>query len=302
MQTTKLKDVFLVASGELEDRLRGKLLPRDLRDVQDIIGEHVRALLAGDNDFVMSLNTSDTQLLRSVLAMAAGFQKLSLTGGIDFARLSAQAEHAVESPAAKVRTASAAPTDVWTDLVSAIPTVICAFINPWLTLAAAGATVAVRCASRHSNEPQPRAPRRKGKAVSVMVDVAEVTARLADICEEVDNIIDKIRRIHKEAERALADALGKKNLENMYPGLLNAVQYLAAEDTGQSDAMKQLIFELRKYGYRVEKWPEGDARYFEKQPNPKVAKTEMHTPAIVKTDDAGHDTLVAQGILFVPQQ
>ena len=106
-----------------------KYLPRDYAEIQKTVNQHIYTLLAGDNAFNLSLNASDAEMLNAALRMALSFQQLSLAETIDFKALSVKTEYEVDNS----KTAGG-NIDIVKDTISLLPTVICAFINPWLTL------------------------------------------------------------------------------------------------------------------------------------------------------------------------
>ena len=124
MQEINLTTVFKGSVSQLEEDLSKFFLPKDYAEVQKTINKHIIALFSGDNEFKNSLNASDAELLNAALRMALSFQKLSLSESIDFKQLSIKKEVDVEN--------NTKNDNIVENTITLLPTVICAFINPWL--------------------------------------------------------------------------------------------------------------------------------------------------------------------------
>lgn len=139
MEENTLTTVFSQSEGTLRADLASKHLPRDYSEIQKTVNQHIIRLLADDNAFKNSLNASDAELLNASLRMALSFQQLTLAESIDFKALSVKTEYDIE----KKENGDDA-NDIVENTISLLPAVICAFINPWLTLAVGGGTVLVK--------------------------------------------------------------------------------------------------------------------------------------------------------------
>lgn len=137
MNATTLTSVFLKSEEQLIQSLRGLKLPKDYIELQKVVNGHIESLLMSENDFRNSLNASDAEMLTHALRMALYFQKLSLSESIDFKALSLRTEYKVNEPAND-------NTDIIENALSLLPTVICAFINPWLAVAVGAGTVGAK--------------------------------------------------------------------------------------------------------------------------------------------------------------
>lgn len=135
---------FLKSEEQLKQSLQGLRLPKDYVELQKAVNSHIESLLVKENDFRNSLNASDAEMLTHALRMALSFQKLSLTESIDFKTLSIRKDY-------KVNQSTNDNTDIIESVLSLLPTVICAFINPWLAVAVGAGTVGAKKIYRQKN-------------------------------------------------------------------------------------------------------------------------------------------------------
>lgn len=301
MEEKTLTTVFSQSTGELREELSKKSLPKDYAEIQKTINQHIIHLLAGDNVFKNSLNASDAELLHAALRMALSFQQLSLSDSIDFKALSVKTEYDID----KKENGDAA-NDVIENTISLLPTVICAFINPWLSLAVGGGTVLVKkIVKTRSGKHKEVIVREKRTDVSRKIYDEEVDAIITgirNICQEIDGIIDKIQRDRKDIVAQLQDKLDNSSFEKMYPQILNSIQYLAKENMEgerKNQNIEDIIFSIQGYGYEVVEFNHSTSGFFTKKLNPNVAEDTMYLPAIVK-DVEGTKVVVAQGVVYVP--
>lgn len=301
MEEKTLTTVFSQSTGELREELSKKFLPKDYAEIQKTINQHIIHLLAGDNVFKNSLNASDAELLHAALRMALSFQQLSLSDSIDFKALSVKTEYDID----KKENGDAA-NDVIENTISLLPTVICAFINPWLSLAVGGGTVLVKkIVKTRSGKHKEVIVREKRTDVSRKIYDEEVDAIITgirNICQEIDGIIDKIQRDRKDIVAQLQDKLDNSSFEKMYPQILNSIQYLAKENMEgerKNQNIEDIIFSIQGYGYEVVEFNHSTSGFFTKKLNPNVAEDTMYLPAIVK-DVEGTKVVVAQGVVYVP--
>ena len=144
MSAVTLISVFLKSEEQLKQSLQGLKLPKDYVELQKVVNSHIESLLVKENDFRNSLNASDAEMLTHALRMALSFQKLSLSESIDFKELSLRTEY-------KVNQQTNDSTDIIESALSLLPTVICAFINPWLAVAVGAGTVGAKKYYRQKN-------------------------------------------------------------------------------------------------------------------------------------------------------
>lgn len=117
-----LKSVFTQSEESLKSSLRGLYLPRNYREIQQVINEHITKLLTENNEFKASLNASDAEYLNSILRMSLSFQKLTFSDSINFAELSVVYEYDIRG--------NKENADVLENTITLLPTVITAFFNP----------------------------------------------------------------------------------------------------------------------------------------------------------------------------
>ena len=144
MSAVTLTSVFLKSEEQLKQSLQGLKLPKDYVELQKVVNNHIESLLIKENDFRNSLNASDAEMLTHALRMALSFQKLSLSESIDFKSLSVLTEY-------KVNESTKDNTDIIESALSLLPTVICAFINPWLAVVVGAGTVGAKKYYRQKN-------------------------------------------------------------------------------------------------------------------------------------------------------
>ena len=300
MNQITLTSVFLESKSELCSRLESLSLPKDYKEIQNIVNNHITQLLSGDNAFKESLDASDAEFLNSALRMALSFQQLNLTESIDFKTLSAKIEYDTDTNKAKEA------NDIFENILTLLPALICAFINPWLTLAVGGGTVLVKKVVKTKRGGQKEVFVRERKVdLSHRISEREINAIITgieNICSEVDGIIKKIRRDRIDLENKTQHKLDECVLERMYPQILSSLQYVFMEDMkseNKSQYVQNILFSLQGYGYRVVEYSTNDSGFFAKKVNPNVTEETMYLPAIVKEVE-GLPVLAAEGIVYIP--
>lgn len=297
MSAVTLTSVFLKSEEQLKQSLQGLKLPKDYVELQKVVNSHIESLLVKENDFRNSLNASDAEMLTHALRMALSFQKLSLAESIDFKALSLRTEYKINKQAND-------NADIIEDFLSLLPTVICAFIKPWLAVAAGVGTIGAKKACFRRNKSKVNY-REVSKDISREISSSEIENILHGIeslCKEIDEIISKIQRDRKDLLAKMQNKQEGYTLENMYPQLLSSLQYLFMEDL-KNDAKNQhvqnMLFCLQGYGYELVEYSLPTSGFFTKKMNPNVSEETMYLPAIVK-DVNGTKIVVAQGIVYIP--
>lgn len=297
MSAVTLTSVFLKSEEQLKQSLQGQKLPKDYVELQKVVNSHIESLLVKENDFRNSLNASDAEMLTHALRMALSFQKLSLAESIDFKALSLRTEYKINEQAND-------NADIIEDFLSLLPTVICAFIKPWLAVAAGVGTIGAKKACFRRNKSKVNY-REVSKDISREISSSEIENILHGIeslCKEIDEIISKIQRDRKDLLAKMQNKQEGYTLENMYPQLLSSLQYLFMEDL-KNDAKNQhvqnMLFCLQGYGYELVEYSLPTSGFFTKKMNPNVSEETMYLPAIVK-DVNGTKIVVAQGIVYIP--
>ena len=297
MSAVTLTSVFLKSEEQLKQSLQGLKLPKDYVELQKVVNSHIESLLVKENDFRNSLNASDAEMLTHALRMALSFQKLSLAESIDFKALSLRTEYKINEQAND-------NADIIEDFLSLLPTVICAFIKPWLAVAAGVGTIGAKNACFRRNKSKVNY-REVSKDISREISSSEIENILHGIeslCKEIDEIISKIQRDRKDLLAKMQNKQEGYTLENMYPQLLSSLQYLFMEDL-KNDAKNQhvqnMLFCLQGYGYELVEYSLPTSGFFTKKMNPNVSEETMYLPAIVK-DVNGTKIVVAQGIVYIP--
>lgn len=297
MNAVTLTSVFLKSEEQLKQSLQGLRLPKDYVELQKAVNSHIESFLVKENDFRNSLNASDAEMLTHALRMALSFQKLSLAESIDFKALSLRTEYKINEQAND-------NADIIEDFLSLLPTVICAFIKPWLAVAAGVGTIGAKKACFRRNKSKVNY-REVSKDISREISSSEIENILHGIeslCKEIDEIISKIQRDRKDLLAKMQNKQEGYTLENMYPQLLSSLQYLFMEDL-KNDAKNQhvqnMLFCLQGYGYELVEYSLPTSGFFTKKMNPNVSEETMYLPAIVK-DVNGTKIVVAQGIVYIP--
>lgn len=262
-----------------------------------MVNNHIESLLIKENDFRNSLNASDAEMLTHALRMALSFQKLSLSESIDFKALSIRTDYKVNQPQND-------NTDIIESVLSLLPTVICAFINPWLAVAVGAGTVGAKKFYRQKNG-------RKYVIQEIKQDVSRdisqqeigtILAGIESLCKEIDEIISKIQRDRKDLLNQMQIKQEGYTLESMYPQLLASLQYLFMENLkneNKNQYVQNMLFCLQGYGYELVEYSLSTSGFFAKKMNPNVSEETMYLPAIVK-DVNGTKIVVAQGIVYIP--
>ncbi len=301
MAATTLTSVFLQSEVTLREELQNKYLPKNYVEIQKIVNKHIIDLLSGDNEFKNALNASDAELLNAALRMALSFQQLSLSDSIDFKTLSTKTEYQVNQS-----DDASSSNDIIENTLSLLPTVICAFINPWLTLAVGGGTVLVKkvVKIKHGTRKEVLVKERKVD-ISHVISSNEINAiidEIKNICEEIDGIISKIQRDRKDILAQMENKLDDCTLEKMYPQVLASLQYLFMENLkseSKNQYVQNMLFNLQGYGYNVVEYSDATAGFFSKKINPNVSEITMYLPAITK-DVHGTPSVVTEGIVYIP--
>lgn len=295
MNAVTLTSVFLKSEEQLKQSLQGLRLPKDYVELQKAVNSHIESLLVKENDFRNSLNASDAEMLTHALRMALSFQKLSLTESIDFKTLSIRKDY-------KVNQSTNDNTDIIESVLSLLPTVICAFINPWLAVAVGAGTVGAKKIYRQKNGRKYVVQEIK-KDVSRDISQKEIETILAGIeslCKEIDEIISKIQRDRKDLLDQMQIKQEGYTLENMYPQLLASLQYLFMENLKneqKNQYVQNMLFCLQGYGYELVEYSLPTSGFFTKKMNPNVSEETMYLPAIVKGVN-GTKTLLRR-VLFI---
>lgn len=297
MSAVTLTSVFLKSEEQLKQSLQGLKLPKDYVELQKVVNNHIESLLIKENDFRNSLNASDAEMLTHALRMALSFQKLSLSESIDFKALSIRTDYKVNQPQND-------NTDIIESVLSLLPTVICAFINPWLAVAVGAGTVGAKKFYRQKNG-------RKYVIQEIKQDVSRdisqqeignILAGIESLCKEIDEIISKIQRDRKDLLNQMQIKQEGYTLESMYPQLLASLQYLFMENLkneNKNQYVQNMLFCLQGYGYELVEYSLSTSGFFAKKMNPNVSEETMYLPAIVK-DVNGTKIVVAQGIVYIP--
>lgn len=300
MNQITLTSVFLESKSELYSKLESLSLPKDYKEIQNVVNNHITRLLSGDNAFKESLNASDAELLNSALRMALSFQQLNLAGSIDFKTLSTKTEYDADNNEGKDA------NEILENTLTLLPALICAFINPWLTLAVGGGTVLVKKSIKMKSGGRKEVFIRERKVdLSHRISENEINAiviGIENICSEVDGIISKIRHDRIDLEQKMQNKLDDCSIEKMYPQILSSLQYLFMENMKSEEKnqyVQNMLFNLQGYGYRVVEYSPVDAGFFCKKINPNVKEETMYLPAIVK-DVKGLPVLAAEGIVYIP--
>lgn len=297
MSAVTLTSVFLKSEEQLKQSLQGLKLPKDYVELQKVVNNHIESLLVKENDFRNSLNASDAEMLTHALRMALSFQKMSLSESIDFKALSIRTDYKVNQPKND-------NTDIIESVLSLLPTVICAFINPWLAVAVGAGTVGAKKFYRQKNG-------RKYVIQEIKQDVSRdisqqeigtILAGIESLCKEIDEIISKIQRDRKDLLNQMQIKQEGYTLESMYPQLLASLQYLFMENLkneNKNQYVQNMLFCLQGYGYELVEYSLPTSGFFAKKMNPNVSEETMYLPAIVK-DVNGTKIVVAQGIVYIP--
>lgn len=300
METITLKNVFLQSQEKLKASLLGLKLPRDYVELQKKVNTHIETLLVSDNEFRNSLTVSDAEVLGLALKMSLSFQKLTLIDCIDFKPLSFQSEFNVEkNPKGE--------SSIVENTLSLLPTVICAFINPWLAMVAGLGTIGVKTIYCKNGSKDAFNIKETRKDISWEITKEEIQTILSGIetlCTDIDNIIIKIQRERKELLNNLNSRLDDYVIEKMYPQILRSLQYIFMEDINnqaKNQNIQNLRFSLQGYGYDVVEYSPSNISFFIKMINPNVSNETMYLPAIVKEIN-NEKVVVAQGIVYIPKK
>lgn len=299
MSAVTLISVFLKSEEQLKQSLRSVKLPKDYVELQKVVNSHIETLLVKENDFRNSLNASDAEMLTHALRMALSFQKLSLSESIDFKELSLRTEY-------KVNQQTNDSTDIIESALSLLPTVICAFINPWLAVAVGAGTVGAKKYYRQKNGRKYVIQEIK-KDVSRNIsqkEIENILTGIESLCKEIDEIISKIQRDRKDLLDQMQIKQEGYTLENMYPQLLASFQYLFMENLQnetKNQYVQNMLFCLQGYGYELVEYSLPTSGFFAKKMNPNVSEETMYLPAIVK-DVNSTKIVVAQGVVYIPQK
>lgn len=301
MNPTTLSKVFLESQEKLKSSLQGLRLPKDYAGLQQAIQNHIEALFVSDNEFRKSLNSSDAELLSYALKMALSFQKLTLAESIDFKNLSEKTTMEIEEKS------SDKDSDFVENALTLIPTVICAFINPWLAMVAGLGTVGIKKVYTKGGKKRSVNIKEVKTDISRDITVNEIqtiVSGIDSVCHEVDEIISKIQRDRKDLLAQIEGKMGDCVLEKMYPQIVTSLQYLFMEDMKsekKNQHIQNMIFSLQGYGYELVVFTDENAGYFTKKVNPNVSEITMYLPAIIRNIE-GTKVVAAQGIVYLPKK
>lgn len=299
MTKPKLKSVFDNSKNDLLERLSVLCLPRDYKKIVAVINEHIASLLSDDNEFTKSLDDSEAQILNAALRFAMSTTTSAPSRSIDFEALSISTAYESELPGPSDRNAIVA------DMAMMLPAVICSFINPWLTAFVGAASVAIKQSLEKKQKKQNvrPVPQRVDTSRTITTDeMNNIIAGIQNVCEEVDQIVSKIRSDRSARESYWKGIINEYTLHKKFPSIIQSVQYLFMSDecSEKTKAMiEMLISSLKSYGYSVVEYSTETSGYFKHMKNPGVEVPTMHLPAVVKTAD--DKTVVAElGVVFIP--
>lgn len=293
-----LESVFIQSEESLRSSLRGLYLPRNYKEVQQVINEHITKLLLENNEFKANLNASDANYLNSIFKMSLSFQRLTFSDSIDFAELSTVYEYDVKE--------SKEGNDVLENTITLLPTVISAFFNPWLALAVGGATVLYKKVNPSEIGKPQIAKRKVDRSKPITEDMLSgISDAIRNICKEIDTVIEKIKRDRSDLIAKYNDQVENKTLEKMYPQVLTGMQYLYMENAKnkqKNQNIEIMLFQLGVYGYKFIEYSEEYDHHFLHQVKYGIDKPELYLPAIIKENEDGSLTTAIEGIYYVPQQ
>lgn len=301
MNTTTLTFVFQQSQNDLKRALQEICLPKDYQELQKIINNHIQKLLTSDNDFSKLLNASDAEILTHALRMALSFQKLSITDSIDFKALSIQTEYEKGE-----KEQSNGDRQIIDEALSLLPTIICAFINPWLAVVAGIGTIGTKKIINKNGKKYLVNIKEIKKDISRKITDAEIQKIISGIeslCSEIDDIISKIQRDRKDLIAQFNNKLDDCVLEKKYPQILASLQYLFMEDIKsetKNQYVQNILFSIQSYGYEVVEYSPLNSGFFIKKINPNVNEETMYLPAIIK-EVQGIKIVAAEGIVYIPE-
>ena len=294
-----LKSVFTQSEESLRSSLRGLYLPRDYKEIQQVINEHITKLLTENNEFKASLNASDAEYLNSILRMSMSFQKLTFSDSINFAELSTEIEYDIKEN-------NKGNADVLENTITLLPTVITAFFNPWLALAVGGATVLYKKVNPSEKGKSQITKRKVDRSKPITEDMlSDILDAIRNICKEIDTVIEKIKRDRSDLIGKYKGEVENKTLEKMYPQILTGMQYLYmdnAKKDQKNQNIESMLFQLGVYGYKIIEYSTENDDYFSHQVKLGIEKPEMYLPAIVKVNEDGTLMTAIEGIYYIPQQ
>ena len=222
-----------------------------------------------------------------------------LFDSLDFVQLSTQYEYDNNNTGSK-------ETKTLENTITLLPTVISAFISPWLALAMGGITVLYKRTIPSKNEKIHDVTKKKvdvSKPIGELM-LSQITDAIGNICQEVDKVVAKIRRDRTDVVEQYKFESDNRTLENMYPQILNGLQYVFMDNfkSGQTNQyIESMIFQLSVYGYHVLKYSQENEGYFAKRVKVGITVPEMYLPAIVKEYEDGTFSVAAEGLLYIPQ-
>ncbi len=294
-----LKSVFTQSEESLRSSLRGLYLPRNYKEIQQVINEHITKLLTENNEFKASLNASDAEYLNSILRMSLSFQKLTFSDSINFSELSTVYEYDIDEN-------NVGNVDVLENTITLLPTVITAFFNPWLALAVGGATVLYKKVNPSEKGKTQITKRKVDRSKPITEDIiSNISDTIRNICKEIDTVIEKIKRDRSYLVAKYKDEVENKTLEKMYPQVLTGMQYLYMENAKNEQKNKNIesmLFQLGVYGYKIIEYSSENDHHFTHQVKYGIEEPEMYLPAIVKENADGTFTTAIEGIYYMPQK
>lgn len=294
-----LKNLFIQSEDSLKSSLRCMYLPRDYKEVQQIINEHISKLLEENNEFKASLNASDAEYLNSILRMSLSFQKLTFSDSVNFAELSTVYEYDIKEPEKNIN-------EVLENTLTLLPTVITAFFNPWLALAVGGATVLYKKVNPSEKGKTQITKRKVDRSKPITEDlISDISDAIRNICKEIDTVIEKIKRDRSDLVAKYKDEVEDKTLEKMYPQVLTGMQYLYMENAKNEQKNKNIesmLFQLGVYGYKIIEYSSENDHHFTHLVKYGIEEPEMYLPAIVKENADGTFTTAIEGIYYIPQK
>lgn len=296
MDTIMLSDLFRRTSDNLRAELSQFKLPRDYELIQETVSNHINSLFAEGGDYWLSLNKSDAELLSSAMKIATCFQKLTLSNQVNYKELSKKVkQNAVED--------NSSEAEIIANAMTLVPTIICAFINPWLAFAVGGATLGYKTVSGKSKDKTTKTEITDISKNLSSDTISLIISTLEEICSQVDAIIQKNRSNISELKHRFEEEKKEFSLDAKYKELLKEIQYLYVKDSLSSinDTIQNLVMTLNIYGYSIVSYSPDKDVHFTKQIKHGISEPTMYLPAIIKETEDGKMVTAISGVLYIPQ-
>lgn len=325
MENVTLVSMFESNRTQLEEKLKGKKLPKDSEAIQQIVSEYFTKAFDSEGEFRQNLTQSEDYILQAAITLLNSQQeiakimipKVSARSKDQKVNMPSQPEPSVESSnkaTEPFKPIFAKSTETNTLIGVAGGAIVGKMLmGSWGAVfgAIAGTAIALYLSAGKTSMEKATKPKAANPASNNMmensrpIDVDKFTSVINAICENVDSLINTYRA---QIKRVVAkyEQQEKPTIEKSYRPLIEGIQSLLGYERTHDEAeekysrkIKERIEELAElldnYNLTAVDYDGKNGHLFDMVSSPNTKETRMVYPAIVK-----NGTAVIPGKVFIP--